>query len=64
VVEQPESSYAGMAVEDDEFEVVSSADVPEDATVPGTLEPVLDDVSPEDVDAVEDGRRDEDDSPS
>jgi hypothetical protein len=51
VVETPESSYAGMAVEDDEFEVVSSADVPEDATVPGTLEPVLDDVAPEDADA-------------
>ena len=49
VVATPESSYAGMAVEDDEFEVVSSADVPEDATVPGTLEPVLDDVAPEDV---------------
>ena len=47
VVETTESSYAGMAVEDDDFEVVSSADVPEDATVPGTLEPVLDDVPPE-----------------
>ena len=61
VVEQPESSYAGMAVEDDEFEVVereesgpavdaavSTADVPEDATVPGTDEP-QDVVPPEDV---------------
>jgi hypothetical protein len=62
VVETPASSYAGMAVEDDEFEVVSSADVPEDATVPGTLEPVLDDVSPEDADASEDGL-DEPDEP-
>ena len=60
VVETPASSYAGMAVEDDEFEVVSSADVPEDATVPGTLEPVLDDVSPEDADASEDGLDDPD----
>lgn len=49
VVETPASSYAGMAVEDDEFEVVSSADVPEDATVPATEEPVLDDVAPEDA---------------
>ncbi len=47
VVENQESSYAGMAVEDDEFEVVSSVDVPEDATVPGTEEPVLDEVAPE-----------------
>lgn len=65
VVETPESSYAGMAVEDDEFEVVeraqpaevtdedveaavSTADVPEDATVPGVDEP-SDVVPPEDV---------------
>jgi hypothetical protein len=65
VVETPESSYAGMAVEDDEFEVVeraavreeagsdveavvATADVPEDATVPGTDEP-QDVVPPEDV---------------
>jgi hypothetical protein len=75
-LETPQSSYAGMAVEDDEFEVVetpdsqaeadasasspdedpeaeavteavtATADVPEDATVPGTEEPPppLDDV--------------------
>ncbi len=49
VVDNPESSYAGMAVEDDEFEVVSTVDVPEDATVPGTEEPVLDEVAPEDA---------------
>jgi hypothetical protein len=73
VVETQESSYAGMAVEDDEFEVVerapvddpaeaasedvdstdgaavAAADVPEDATVPGTDEPPLDEVSPEDA---------------
>ena len=73
VVDTPESSYSGMAVEDDEFEVVeraeiadapeasadspeatsdveeavATADVPEDATVPGTDDPPLDDVSPE-----------------
>jgi hypothetical protein len=66
VLETQESTYAGMAVEDDEFEVVeqsdssdfddvdevvATADVPEDATVPGTDEPLLDDVSPEDVSA-------------
>lgn len=49
VVEVAASAYAGMAVEDDEFEVVSTADVPEDATVPGTQEPVLDEVAPEDA---------------
>lgn len=49
VVEVAESSYAGMAVEDDEFEVVSTADVPEDATVPGTREPELDEIAPEDA---------------
>jgi hypothetical protein len=60
-LETPQSSYAGMAVEDDEFEVVetpvseaeadspdedpeaeavtATADVPEDATVPGTEDP-------------------------
>jgi hypothetical protein len=59
VVETTESSYAGMAVGDDEFEVVSSADVPEDATVPGTLEPVLDDVAPEDAEAADEAAADE-----
>ena len=64
VVDAPESSYSGMAVEDDEFEVVDvtpdadvvsdadlaaeTADVPEDATVPGVEEPPLDDVLAED----------------
>ena len=62
-VETQESSYAGMAVEDDDFEVLeqsavdipddldldgeeaaSTADVPEDATVPGTDDPPLDDL--------------------
>ena len=71
-VETATSSYAGMAVEDDEFELVErsaivvddapeaasdaegeaaaqTADVPEDATVPGTDDPPLDDVlAPED----------------
>jgi len=54
VVENQESSYAGMAVEDDEFEVlenlpqddevVATADAPEDASVPGVDDPPLDDV--------------------
>ena len=58
VVEAPASAYAGMAVVDDEFEVVAvepasdeadvsdveTADVPEDASVPGVDEPPLDDV--------------------
>ena len=65
VVDTPESSYAGMAVEDDEFEVVerrestvqdeaeldpaveaavATADVAEDASVPGVDDPPLDDV--------------------
>ena len=55
VVEAPTSSYAGMAVVDDEFEVVAverdedepavaTADAPEDAAVPGVDDPPLDDV--------------------
>jgi hypothetical protein len=56
IVDTAESSFSGMAVEDDEFEVVAvtvaadadeaaeTADVPEDSTVPGTDEPPLDDV--------------------
>ncbi|MEX2289803.1 MAG: DUF3027 domain-containing protein [Mycobacteriales bacterium] len=44
VVGTVESSYAGMAVVDDEFEVVETADVPEDATVPGTAESPLDEI--------------------
>lgn len=60
VVETQESTYSGMAVEDDEFEVVertlaqddevvATADAPEDAGVPGVDDPPLDDV----VDATE-----------
>ncbi len=60
VVENQESTYSGMAVVDDEFEVVergelqddevvATADVPEDAGVPGLDDPPLDDV----VDATE-----------
>lgn len=69
VVDTPESTYSGMAVEDDEFEVVDvapdpeadadneadgaaaaeSADVPEDATLPGVDDPPLDDVVAEDA---------------
>jgi hypothetical protein len=57
VVETQESSYAGMAVEDDEFDVVERrddrcrttrscrpVDAPEDAGVPGVDDPPLDDV--------------------
>ncbi|MCW2678757.1 MAG: hypothetical protein JWM62_158 [Frankiales bacterium] len=70
VVETQESTYSGMAVEDDEFEVVerpaeavagqddevvATADAPEDAGVPGVDDPPLDDV----VDATE-----ESDAPS
>lgn len=56
VVEAQESTYSGMAVEDDEFEVidrpssvqddavVATADAPEDAGVPGVDDPPLDDV--------------------
>jgi len=55
VVETQESTYSGMAVEDDEFEVVERAmvqdddvvatsDAPEDAGVPGVDDPPLDDV--------------------
>jgi hypothetical protein len=61
VVETQESTYAGMAVEDDEFEVipngdlpqdedaVATADAPEDAGVPGIDDPPLDDVVDEDT---------------
>jgi hypothetical protein len=61
VVETQESTYAGMAVMDDEFEVVDvtpdaeaeaaadTADVPEDATVPGVDDPPLDDLVAEDA---------------
>ena len=72
IVHTQESSYAGMAVEDDEFEVVhvrdeapapdgdsgdspeveaalATADVAEDATVPGVDEPPLDDLVTEDA---------------
>ena len=60
VVETLESTYAGMAVEDDEFEVVEvrdeqdpdgtaeTVDAPEDAAVPGVDDPPLDDVVAED----------------
>lgn len=54
VVETQESTYSGMAVEDDEFEVVerlvqddaavATADVAEDAGVPGVDDPVMDDL--------------------
>jgi hypothetical protein len=47
-VDVAESSFTGMAVEHEELEIVSTADVPEDATVPGQDDPPLDDV-PEDV---------------
>jgi hypothetical protein len=36
VVETQESTYAGMAVEDDEFEVVERADVPGEEVAPGS----------------------------
>jgi len=60
VVETQESTYSGMAVEDDEFEVVerttaqddevvATSDAPEDAGVPGVDDPPLDDL----VDAFE-----------
>lgn len=61
VVQAPESSYSGMAVEDEEFELVErtvdpqvqaaadTADVPEDATLPGVDDPPLDDVVAEDA---------------
>jgi hypothetical protein len=57
VVETQESSYAGMAVEDDEFDVVervdttdqdeeavATVDAPEDAALPGVDDPPLDDL--------------------
>ncbi len=49
VVETQESSYAGMAVEDDEFEVVETADEPEDATLPGHDDASLDRHLPDDA---------------
>lgn len=49
VVETQESSYAGMAVEEDEFDVVESADEVEDATLPGHDEASLDRHLPDDA---------------
>lgn len=53
VVETQESSYAGMAVEDDEFEVVETADEPEDATLPGHDDVSLDRHLPDDAEDAE-----------